>query len=148
MNYIEQILHKEKIIIVRISGELHAKKTAEMGLAIRLKAIEHNLKIILDFRKAINRISILQAHTWFSNFYDGINKNLRFIPTVHLISDEHEEFFNFVENSWCNRGIQLKVVKDEVAAINWINNQQIKIVTSDLTPHRKGSIPNKKILEI
>lgn len=125
MDYIEEIIEEKKIIISRVKGDLYPEETAEMGLKIRKKAIELGYKVIIDFRETKNYVSIVQGHNWFADFYDNIDKNIKYVPTAHITNDEEESYFKFIETSWSNKGASIKLFKDIEAAVKWLDSLEI-----------------------
>jgi hypothetical protein len=92
-----------------------------MGLEILLKAKELNFKVIFDHRFSKNRISIAEAYSWFSNHYDHIDIELRRIPTAYISNKEDWDFYSFFECTCYNKGIPIKVFREQNADSEWIN---------------------------
>ena len=109
MNYTTEINEIDTTIIVTTTGDLKTTETAEMGLLIRLQALDLKYKIIFDFSLSKNFISCGEAYFWFADYYDGINIKFRRIPTAIITNANDADFFEFYENTCYNRGIQLKM---------------------------------------
>ena len=122
MTYTYEINDANKTITVVTEGDLVSKEAAEMGLTILLKAKELKYRIVFDYRLSKNRISIAEAYYWFSNHYDSVDSELKFIPSVYIANENDFEFFNFFELTCNNRGIPIKVFLDEETASKWLNN--------------------------
>lgn len=121
MDYSIEMLDDKRIIKVVIKSDLYPEETAAMGAKIRLRALDLNYMIILDFRDTTNYVSLIQGHNWFSDFYTDLNPKIKFIPTVHITNAEEEKFFQFVETPLVNNGVVIKVAKDEESAIEWLD---------------------------
>lgn len=120
MKYTHEICTDNKIISVSVSGELYTSEVVLMDKVIRLKANELNCKIVYDFRKAINRISITDAYYWFASDCDLVLFNLIHIPVVTIARELDEPFFDFFELTSNNKGSRIKNCKDEIAAFQWL----------------------------
>lgn len=130
MNYIPEIITKDKVIIVRTTGELRTKELSAMCVLMRLKARDLKYKLIFDYSLSKNYISITEAYYWFSDYYDSIDKNLSDIPVAIISNVADKYFFDFVENRYTNIGIQIKVFTEEECALQWMylidQNQKVQ----------------------
>ena len=94
LKYIVETFDDDKIIYIKLSGDLYSDEFKAISKDFRLKATELNYKLIFDFRETTNYIRIADAYFWFDSFYD-FPINLRKIGVAHLVNDENEPFFNF-----------------------------------------------------
>lgn len=108
-----------RIIYVIVAGILIAEEVALMGKEIRLKALNLNCKIIFDFTNTKNQITITESYFLFSNYYDNVDRRLRYIPTAHITNNENEDFFKFVETTSYNNGILIKMFKKREEVVKW-----------------------------
>jgi len=122
INYVVDVDDEKKIIFSKISGEVFSDETARMGLKLRTKAKELGYKLILDFREPIIYVSIIEVHNWFRDYYNKLDENLKYIPTVLLYNDRDKELFEFVNDSWFNQGIHTKTMQSEKKALNWLES--------------------------
>jgi len=120
MTYSYKINNTTKAIIVDINGEMYPTDFAKLDVEVCTLALNLNYKIIFNFKKAIVRICLGEAYFWFSNHLDNINLQFRFIPTAHIANDSNESFFHFVETTWSNQGVKIKMFKNEDEALNWL----------------------------
>jgi len=109
MNYNYTLNEISKIITVRTTGHLKTKELSEMGVLMRKKARDLNYKILFDYSLSKNFISITEAYYWFSDYYDVVDMKLRNIPAAIITCKEDNKFFQFVETTCFNNGIELKV---------------------------------------
>ncbi len=121
MNYSYEKNESSKTITVRTTGHLNTKELSEMGVLIRLHAVDSKSKIIFDHRLSKNFITITQAYYWFSDYYDVIDIKLRQIPTAIITNKEDDNFFQFLETRCSNQGIPIKVFLEEKTAIDWLS---------------------------
>lgn len=121
MNYSYQKNENTRIITVRTTGHLKTKELSEMGVLIRLQAIDMKYKIIFDHRLSKNLITITEAYYWFSDYYDVVNIKLRQIRSAIITNKEDNEFFQFLETTCSNQGIPIKVFLEEEPAIDWLD---------------------------
>lgn len=121
MEYTYELNSEMQTIIVKTTGYLTTKKTAAMGVEILLKAKDLNYKVIFDHRLSKNRISIAEAYSWYSNHYDHIDIELRRIPTAYISNKEDLPFYSFFECTCNNKGIIIKVFREENAVLEWVN---------------------------
>ncbi len=122
MEYTEEIDHKKRIIIVRTKGDLKTKELSPISASYRLKAKRLSYKLLFDFRKSKNFISIIDAHRWAIDQLDKIDPELVSIKTAHISNSVDREFFKFVETSWYNNGMNVKHFDEERAAIKWLES--------------------------
>lgn len=122
MEYSYKINSENQTINVKTTGDLTTKETAAMGLEILTKAKELNYKVIFDNRLSKNKISISEAYSWFSTHYDIIDYELKHIPTAYIANNEDLDFYSFFECTSCNKGIPIKVFKDENTISEWLNS--------------------------
>jgi len=120
MEYTIETYSDLKVLRVRLLGELHAREVALMDKEIRLKAKELNYKIVFDFRETKNHISITDAYYWFDARYNKVLFDFKHVPVVYITNERDESFFNFFEITSKNKGAELKICKDEVAAFQWL----------------------------
>jgi len=123
MEYTYEIINDDKIIKVKVSGELTPKETALMGKNIRIIAKELDYKILFDLRKAENKVSISEAYFWFADHYDEIDITFRYIPTAHITHEEDKSFFKFFETTCFNKNIKVRMFMDQEKALEWLRPQ-------------------------
>jgi hypothetical protein len=127
MTYTYEINSENHTIIVKTLGDLISKDVAAMGLEILSKAKKLNFKVIFDHRMSKNRVSITEAYSWYFNHYDCIDIELRRIPTAYIANDKDWDFYTFFECTCINKGIPIKVFRDENAVSEWLKpNEQIQ----------------------
>ncbi len=124
MEYTEKIDDDKKIIFVKTQGRINTKVLGPLAGKTRSKAKELNYLLLFDFSKSINYISIVDAYNWPADHYDTIDKSLKFIPFAHIVNDESEGVFSFVETTWTKRGATGKVFKDEKLALEWLEQKR------------------------
>jgi len=54
-----------------------------------------------------------------------VNVQFRNVPTAHIASDKNWSFLHFVETTWTNRGVNIKLFKEEEPAIKWLGQFQM-----------------------
>lgn len=123
MNYKHRSNHHRKIITVRTTGDLTTNELAAMGILMRQKARKLNYKILFDYSLSKNYISITEAYYWFSDHYDPINKTLRYVTAAIVYNLEDEVFFDFLETTCTNAGINIKIFIEKKIALEWISKQ-------------------------
>ena len=114
-----------KIILVTVVGELNATDFHKLGLDIYRIALKRNSKVVFDFAGANIKISVGEAYFWFSEHLDNVNVQFRNVPTAHIASDKNWSFLHFVETTWTNRGVNIKLFKEEEPAIKWLGQFQM-----------------------
>ncbi|MFA5046246.1 MAG: hypothetical protein WC542_09990 [Paludibacter sp.] len=108
-----------KILIIRLFGELYSNEVALMDKEIRLKAQILDYKIVYDFRETINDMSITDAYYWFVADYNKTLFELKHIPVALITNREDVHFFNFFETTSINKGARIKICEDEFSAFQW-----------------------------
>lgn len=122
MNYTFEINSENKMIRVITTGDLIKESVALMGLEIMLKAKILKYNILYDYRLSKNRISIVDAYHWYSNYYDNIDIGFRFIPIAYIANNEDWSFYSFFECTCNNNRIPVRVFQEESAAVKWIES--------------------------
>lgn len=122
MKYTYIINSESKTIAVITIGNLEPKEVAAMELKMRLNAKDQKYKIIFDYRLSKNRISIIEAYSWFSIYYENINRELKYIPSAYLVNKEDWDFYSFFECTSINKGIPIKVFQEENAVLKWLES--------------------------
>lgn len=120
MKYTYEINSESKAIHVITTGDLITKEVASMGVKILLKAKELKYKVVFDYRFSKNRISIAEAYFWYVEHYDHVDVELRHIPIAYIVNNEDWNFYSFFECTCTNRGICVKLFKDENAIWEWV----------------------------
>jgi len=120
MKYTYDIYPDNKILRVKLTGDLHTKEVALMDTEIRMKAKELNCKIVFDFRETINHMSLGDAYYWFVNNFNNTLSDLKYIPIVKIVNAHDESFFNFFGLTSNNKGGRIKICKDEISAFHWL----------------------------
>lgn len=123
LNYNYSIDLKNRIIYVKVSGVINETNGADLGIQIRLKALELNCKIFFDLSESQNKISMGSAYFWFANQYNKIDPKVRYIPTAYLINNEQAVYYGFLQTVSMNQGIRIRVFSDEENAKFWLNSQ-------------------------
>ncbi|MBP1677134.1 MAG: hypothetical protein H6Q20_1693 [Bacteroidetes bacterium] len=113
-----------KIIYVKISGNIYENEAAEMGIFFRKKALETDCKLFFDFSEAYNFILMGSAYFWFEHYYDKIDEKIRYTPTAYIMNPEQESFYNFIQTVCLNHGINIRVYKSEEQAVKWLMQKQ------------------------
>ncbi len=109
------------ILVVRLKGNPETKETQQMGYKFRSEAKLTTKKLILDFSKAdVAKISVLDVHLWFKDYYDRLDRDLRMVPTALISNPKNEQLFKFLELSWGDQGIVTKPCQNQRLAINWL----------------------------
>ncbi|XOV91270.1 MAG: hypothetical protein ACFHWX_13770 [Bacteroidota bacterium] len=119
MEHQETLLDKDAIIIGAISGEVYLDDLVKVGAYYRKKALELGYRLILDFSKGVNRVTISEAITYFERKLDAIDERFRTIPLSYVSSEQHYPFFLIMQQAWQNKGISVMVFKEMDAAIKW-----------------------------
>lgn len=114
----------KKIITVRVSGDMYVYESASLGAEVRARAKKDHYKVLFDFRKAKNHITVLDAYYWITKYYDSVDPHLKWVPVAHLTNAEDETFFSFVETTFINRGAMVRLFKDEEKAIEWLESHR------------------------
>jgi hypothetical protein len=120
MKYTYEIYPDNRILSVRLSGELYAGEVALMDKEIRLKANGLNYKIVYDFRETTNHISVADAYYWFSLEHNKALFDLKYIPVVKITNEQDKDFFDFFGITSNNKGATIKICKDETSAFQWL----------------------------
>ena len=120
MKYTYEINSDNQTIVVLTIGNLIKHEVVEMGIEILLKAKELKYRVIFDHRLSKNRISFSEAYNWYLVNYDIIDYELKRIPTAYIINIEDWDFYSFFECTCYNKGIPVKVFKDENAVSEWL----------------------------
>ncbi|MCG8047636.1 MAG: hypothetical protein N0C89_18130, partial [Candidatus Thiodiazotropha endolucinida] len=76
--------------------------------------------LLFDFSGSDNYLSLVDAVNWFKDYYDPVDTSLKHIRSAHLVGEQTEDFFQFVETAWLNRGGYVKVFRDEQSALEWL----------------------------
>jgi hypothetical protein len=122
MEYTYEFIDEHKIIKVTVWGVLTTHETALMGIIVRVKAYEIGYKLLFDYSRLTTiQISSSAAYFWFPDHYDNINIKLRYIPTAMLISKINYSAFTFFENTCYNKGIRIKIFRENKSALEWLN---------------------------
>ena len=117
---IYKINEVSKAIIVDVIGDMHTTDFAKLDVEICSLALNLNCKIIFNFKNAIIRIGFGEAYFWFSNHLDKVNLQFRRIPTAHIANDSNELFLHFIETTWSNQGVSIKMFKKDTDALEWL----------------------------
>ena len=120
LNCETEIRHHNKIIVVRLSGKLYSQEFSKIDSENREKAIELGYKLIYDFSRTINHISIVEAYHWYFDFHSHKCIDSHLIPVVFLSNQNDVTFFKFFETTSLNKGFNIKMFTDEDAAIKWL----------------------------
>jgi hypothetical protein len=121
MEYTYEIIDELKVIKVTVLGALTTSEAALMGITVRVKAHEIGYKLLFDYSKLTSiQISSGSAYFWFPDYYDKINIKLRYIPTALLINVRNSSAFIFFENTCYNKGIRIKIFKENESALEWL----------------------------
>jgi len=123
LRYTEEIDESKRIIIVNVCGDVHSEDLASVGSKIRVRAYEINYRILFDFRKAKIHISLPETYEWIPDYYDRIDRHLKFVRTAHLANEEDDIFFRFLEDTFRNRGSDLRMFRDVRSAVEWLESQ-------------------------
>lgn len=113
-----------KIIYVKVTGNMYENEAAELGVFFRKKALETNCKLFFDFSEAYNFILMGSLYFWFEHYYDEIDEKIRYIPTAYLMNKEQENLYNFIQTVCSNHGINISVFKSAAAAENWLKSEK------------------------
>lgn len=124
MEYIIETNRSKNLVTIRVSGDLTKTELAPLGVKVRLRAKKEHSRLLFDFRRAKNNLEIIDAHNWIADHYDVIDKQLKLIPTAHLANPDDIDFFKFVETSWSNRGVKIRLFNDERVAVEWLESQR------------------------
>jgi len=120
MDHSYEINETTRTITVVVVGEVHANDFAKLDVEVCSLALNLNFKIAFNFKNAIIRIGLGEAYFWFSNHLDNVNLKFRLIPTAHIASDSNERFFHFIETTWSNQGVKIKMFKEDAKALEWL----------------------------
>lgn len=120
MTYSYEINSENHAIIVNTIGELNTKEMVAMGLEILSKAKNIGFKVIFDHRMSKNRVSISDAYSWYYDHYDCVDIELRKIPIAYIANNEDWEFYTFFECTCNNKGIPIKVFKNDNTVSEWL----------------------------
>ncbi|MEW8033436.1 MAG: hypothetical protein AB2540_05970 [Candidatus Thiodiazotropha endolucinida] len=124
MKYEERIDDSRGIIFVKTTGTLIREKLGPAAAATRAKAKAKKYVLLFDFSESDNYLSLVDAVNWFKDYYDPIDTSLRHIRSAHLVGEQTEDFFQFVETAWLNRGGYIKVFRDEQSALEWLLDKE------------------------
>jgi hypothetical protein len=113
-----------KIIYVKVTGNIYENEAAELGVFFRKKALETNCKLFFDFSEAYNFILMGSLYFWFEHYYDQIDDKIRYIPTAYLMNKEQENLYNFIQTLCSNHGINISIFKSATAAENWLKSEK------------------------
>ncbi len=120
MNYEEKEDDSKGLIFVKTTGKLIRDELGPLGAATRTRAKELDYGLLCDFSESENYLSFADACNWFENYYDPVDKTIRHIPSAHVVGEQNQDFFKFVETAWLNRGGIVKVFRDEKSALEWL----------------------------
>lgn len=120
MEYNYSIDMANKIIHVKVTGDIYETDAAEMGLFLRRKALDLNCKLFLDLSEAFCYILMGTAYFWVERRYDVIDERMRYISTAYLINQEQESYYNFIQTVCLNHGVKIRVFKAEDDALAWL----------------------------
>lgn len=123
MDYNYSIDLNNRIIYVKVTGVINETNGADLGIQIRLKALELNCKIFFDFSESQNKISMGSAYFWFANQYGNIDPKIRYIPTAYHINNEETAFYSFLQTVAMNQGIRIRIFSIEEDALIWLKSQ-------------------------
>ena len=118
--YTTELRPIHKIIVVRLSGKLYSNDFSKIDSENREKAIELGYKLIYDFSKTVNYISIIEAYHWSFNSPKSVYFQL--VPVVFLSNQNDLTFFKFFETTSVNKGFNIKMFTEEDAAIKWLKS--------------------------
>lgn len=122
MEYNYSIDMVNKIIHVKVTGDIHETDAAEMGVLLRRKALDLNCKLFLDLSDAVSYILMGTAYFWVERRYDVVDERMRYISTAYLINPEQESYYNFIQTVCLNHGVKVRVFDVEDDAINWLKS--------------------------
>lgn len=122
MGYSYRIDKINRIVLVTIVGELNAINFEKLCLAIYKMALMLKCKVIFDFTSANITICIGAAYFWFTEHLDHIDVRFRSIPIACIASDRNLSFLEFVEITWSNIGVNVKVFNARKLALKWLTS--------------------------
>ena len=122
MEYNYSIDMVNKIIHVKVTGDIHETEAAEMGVLLRRKALDLKCKLFLDLSDANCHILMGTAYFWVERRYDVVDERMRYISTAYLINPEQESYYNFIQTLCLNHGIKVRIFKSEDDAIGWLKS--------------------------
>ncbi|HEY6913618.1 MAG TPA: hypothetical protein VI413_02995 [Paludibacter sp.] len=120
MKYTYDIYPAQRILSVKLQGGLYTDEVTLMDKEIRLKANGLNYKIVYDFRKTTNHISVADAYYWFVAEYNKMLFDLKYIPVAKITNEQDRDFFDFFGLTATNKGCIMKICKDETSAFQWL----------------------------
>lgn len=122
MEYIIEINDSVRISKVILTGILTVSEMGPIGKEARLKAYELGYKLLFDFRSVDVNVTMAEAFNYPREAYSDIEPATKIIPTAHLVKIEDEEFWSFVEISFRNVGMNIRMFFDENEAVEWLSN--------------------------
>ena len=127
MRYIFETDKRKKIITVRVFGDVFINEASSLGAEARMLAQREHSRLIIDFRRARNHITILDADYWYwvEQHCGSVGSHLKNVPTIHLINDGDEDFFSFAEAMFNDGEDNTRIFKDEDAAVCWLVSQKV-----------------------
>jgi hypothetical protein len=127
MKYTFETDKRKRITTVRVFGDVFINEASSLGAEARLRAKREHNRLIIDFRQARSHITVLDTDYWYwiDQHCDSIDSHLKDVPTIHLINDEDEDFFSFVEAMFKDREDNTSIFKDEDAAVCWLVSQPV-----------------------
>ena len=126
MNYTEEILSDQKLIIVRLTGDYDAKLMDKLAIKFRKQAMELGYCLICDISNGHNKITLNDGLKALKKYDKPEYKELKKVPVSVVARGPQYIFFKVVEQFLSNVGGDFKVFKEMDTAINWFSKRSHK----------------------
>lgn len=123
MTYSEDVDEVNRIVSITVTGTLN-HELGPLAAASRARAKALGYFVLFDFSESHNYFSIVEAVDWFRKYYDPVDPTLKHVPSAHVVGDQSEDFFRFLEDAWMNRGGNVRMFKDQPSALEWLLEQR------------------------
>ena len=111
---------KRRIVIFSPEGLIENEELAQMAIHCRKIAHQKKYKFLIDFRKANLCAGYLAADQWFKRYFKPEEMYLTKIKTAFIAIEEMRELFEYVDETWPSKGINIKVFAEETKAFKWL----------------------------
>ncbi len=125
MKFDEEILNDQKILCIRLHGNLEQGSMDEFVIYSRKKAYDLGFRLIIDFTDSNNMISISEALRISKMLEKPEYKRLKDVRVCFVTTGSFYVFAKVVEQFMFNAESHLKVFKNMEGAMQWFKNSSV-----------------------
>ncbi len=122
MNYTIELSPNQKYFIIKITGKINLETIRQWSKELEKKS--RSLKInrfLFDAREAQETSSITEMYHFAYN--ESVELNLQRNVRSAILVDEEDKSHNFVETAMRNAGYNVKIFRDELLAVTWVEEE-------------------------